>query len=138
MLQEDARAVIESGRLAHVVTTNADGTPHVTIAWVGLEDDTIVIATLMDQRKLQNMRRNPNVAISIQTEKINEHGLNEYLVVYGTASVDEGGAPEMLQQLAHTYLGPKVKFPPFPNPPPGYVTRVTVDRFGGIGPWAKR
>ncbi len=60
-------------------------------------------------------------------------GLLEYLVVYGTARVTEGGAPEMLQHLAHTYLGPDVVFPPMPDPPPGFVTRITPERFGGSG-----
>ena len=51
------------------------------------------------------------------------------------ARVTEGGAPAMLQGLAHTYLGPDVVFPPMPNPPPGFVTRITPERFGGVGPW---
>lgn len=106
-----------------------------TLAWVGLEDDEIVFATLGDQRKLRNVRRDPRVAISIETDHTNEIGLREYLVVYGSARVTEGGAPELLQRLAHTYLGPGVKFPPMPDPPPGYVTRVAIERVAGIGPW---
>ena len=50
-------------------------------------------------------------------------------------ALTEGGAPELLQQLAHVYLGPDVVFPAMPNPPPGYVTRVSVERIRGIGPW---
>jgi hypothetical protein len=49
--------------------------------------------------------------------------------------VTEGGGPELLQRLAYAYLGPGVKFPPMPNPPPGFVTRVQVERVSGIGPW---
>ena len=135
MLPEAAKEVIRSGRLAHVVTLNSDGSPHVTLAWVGLDGDDIVMGTMPDQRKIQNVRRDPRVAISIDTPKKNEFGLDEYLVIYGNATIDEGGAPELLQELAYTYIGPGVKFPPFPNPPPGYVTRVAVERVGGIGPW---
>ena len=135
MLSEPAKKVIQSGRLAHLVTLNEDGSPHVTLAWVGVDGDEVVMGTMPDQRKIQNMRRDPRVAISIDTPKKNEFGLDEYLVLYGNATIVEGGAPELLQELAHTYLGPGVKFPPFPNPPPGYVTRVAVDRVGGIGPW---
>ena len=65
----------------------------------------------------------------------NEWGLLEYLVVYGTARVTEGGAAEMLQELAHTYLGPDVVFPGMPDPPPGFATRITPERLGRIGPW---
>ncbi|HJU57913.1 MAG TPA: PPOX class F420-dependent enzyme, partial [Actinomycetota bacterium] len=68
-------------------------------------------------------------------DTINAMGLHEYLVVYGTARVTEGRAPEVLQRLAYTYIGPGVTFPPMPNPLPGFVTRVAPDRLGGVGPW---
>lgn len=135
MVNDRVRAVLESDALAHVVTIGRDGSPQVTIAWVGLDGDEIVFATLGDQRKLKNIRNDPRVAISIETDRTNEMGLREYLVVYGTARVTEGGAPELLQELAHTYLGPDVDFPPMPDPPPGFVTRVAIDRLDGIGPW---
>lgn len=136
MVHEDVRRVLESGALAHVATIDADGRPHVTIAWVGLDGDEVVFGTLFDQRKLRNVRRDPRVTISIATDRTNEMGLREYLVVYGTGRVTEGGAPELLQRLAYVYLGPDVKFPPMPDPPAGFVTRVTIDRTAGIGPWA--
>ena len=65
-------------------------------------------------------------------------GLDEYLIVHGTARIVEGGAPELLQELALVYLGPGVKFPPFENPPAGYVTRITPLKYGGVGPWAEQ
>jgi len=52
--------------------------------------------------------------------------------------LEEGGAPELLQRLAHVYLGPDVKFPPMDDPPPGVTMRIEVDRVAGIGPWAPR
>ncbi len=67
---------------------------------------------------------------------MNPIGLLEYLVVHGRARITEGGAPELLQRLAHVYLGPDVKFPPMPDPPPGVVIRITPERYSGVGPWA--
>ncbi len=135
MLPDSARDVVTSGALAHVATINPDGRPHVTCAWAGLDGDEIVIATLSDQRKLRNLRRDPRVALSFETSKINPYGLAEYLVVYGRARVTEGGAPQLLQELARTYIGPGVKFPAIDDPPPGFVTRITAERVGGVGPW---
>ena len=60
------------------------------------------------------------------------------LLIHGRARVTEGGAPELLQRLAHTYLGPEVKFPPMADPPPGYITHIAVDRIGGVGPVGPR
>ena len=136
MIPEEARRILQSDALAHVATLDADGKPHITCAWTGVNDDRIVIATLFDQRKLKNMRRDPRVTLSFQTDKVNDWGLREYLVVYGTAEVTEGGAPELLQKLAHTYLGPDVTFPAIPDPPAGYVTRIRIERLAGVGPWA--
>jgi PPOX class probable F420-dependent enzyme len=133
---EAARELLESDAVAYVVTLNEDGSPQVTAAWVGIDEDEIVLATIPDQRKLRNLRRDARIALSVPTTRVNEWGLLEYLVVYGTARVTEGGAPEMLQRLAHTYLGPDAVFPNIPDPPPGYVTRITPERLGGVGPWS--
>jgi PPOX class probable F420-dependent enzyme len=135
-LPDSARAVLESAALAHLVTLNPDGSPQVTVIWVGLDGDEIVAGHLPDHRKLRNIRRDSRVVLSLETGTVGSAGLAEYLVIYGTARVTEGGAPELLQRLAHTYLGPDVRFPPMDNPPPGYITRITVDRVAGVGPWA--
>jgi PPOX class probable F420-dependent enzyme len=132
------RAVVESGRLAHYVTLNSDGSPQVTCVWVGIDGDEIVMGHLPEHRKVKNVRRDARVALSIEAEGTTAIGLPHYLVVYGRARVSEGGAPALLQQLAHRYLGPDVRFPATPNPPPGYITRITPERYGGVGPWAER
>ncbi|MDQ3660776.1 MAG: TIGR03618 family F420-dependent PPOX class oxidoreductase [Actinomycetota bacterium] len=132
---DSVRSVLDSAALAHLVTLNSDGSPQVTCAWAGTEAGEIVIATLFDQRKLRNVRRDPRVTLSIETESVNEMGLTEYLVIHGRARVTAGGAPELLQELARTYLGPEVTFPPMPDPPPGFITRIEVERVGGSGPW---
>ncbi|WP_256842956.1 PPOX class F420-dependent oxidoreductase [Ornithinimicrobium cryptoxanthini] len=134
-LSESARAVIESGRLAHLVTINADGSPQVTIVWVGLDGDDIVVGKLMVDHKVRNIRRDPRVSLSIEADG-SDHGMQHYLVVDGTAQIDEGGAPALLHDLAQRYVGPGTDFPPMPNPPEGFVIRITPTRVRGIGPWA--
>ncbi len=135
-LSPQALRLLESAAVATVVTLDADGAPHVSAAWVGMEDGEVVIGTLDDQRKLRNLRRDPRIALTLQSDRINQWGLREYLVLYGTARITEGGAAELLQRLAHTYIGPDAVFPAMPDPPPGFVTRVRVERVSGIGPWS--
>jgi PPOX class probable F420-dependent enzyme len=135
VLSTAALDLLASDAVATVVTLDPDGTPHLSAAWVGVEDGEIVFATLPDQRKLQNLRRDPRIALSVQSDRINDWGLREYLVITGTARLTAGGGPELLQRLARTYLGPDVVFPGMPNPPPGWVVHVTVDRVSGVGPW---
>jgi PPOX class probable F420-dependent enzyme len=134
-LPERIRALVESGPLAHLVTLNADGSPQVTMVWIGVERDEIVSGHLYRHRKVRNVERDPTVALSFEAPGMNEIGMRHYVVLYGRARVTEGGAPELLQRLARVYVGPDVIFPPMPDPPPGYVTRITVDRVSGIGPW---
>jgi PPOX class probable F420-dependent enzyme len=134
----EAREVLESDRLAHLVTVNPDGSPQVSCVWVGLEGDEIVSGHLGTRQKVRNVERDPRVALSIEAKGTNELGLQEYLVVHGRGRIQEGGAPELLQKLARTYIGPDAVFPPMPDPPPGFVTRITVERLGGVGPWAPR
>lgn len=137
-LPESARELITSNALAHLVTLNADGSPQVTLVWAGLDGDDLVTAHLMETHKVRNMRHDGRVAISFESPTRSAMGLTEYLVVYGRSVLEKGGAPELLQQLAAVYLGPGIKFPPMDNPPPGFINRITVERFSGVGPWTGR
>ena len=135
VLTDEARDALTAGHLGHLVTTNADGTPQVSIVWIGLEDEEIVIASLGPRQKLRNVLRDPRVALSLETGGTGPFGLDEYLVVYGTGRITGGGGPELLKRLAETYIGPGVKFPPMDDPPAGYILRITPDRLAGVGPW---
>ena len=85
-LPPEARALVEAGRLAHLVTLNRDGSPQVSCVWVGIEDDEIVSAHLSDrQQKLRNIRRDPRVSLSIEGTVVQPPGLLQYLVVHGRA-----------------------------------------------------
>ena len=137
-IPDAARAFVETGPLAHLITLNPDGSPQVTVVWVGLEGDEVVIGHLPEHRKLKNIRNDERVALSMQATTLSDFGLIEYLVLYGRARVEAGGGPELLQRLARTYLGPDVKFPPIDDPPPGFVTRIEIDRVSGVGPWTGR
>jgi PPOX class probable F420-dependent enzyme len=128
--------LLATSPLGHLVTVNADGSPQVTVVWVGVDGDELVVATLFAGQKIRNVRRDPRVAVSFEGSRTNDIGLREHLVVHGVARVTEGGAPETLQRLAHGYLGPDVAFPPMPSPPPGFLLRITPERYAGVGPWA--
>ncbi|HMK12059.1 MAG TPA: PPOX class F420-dependent oxidoreductase [Acidimicrobiales bacterium] len=136
MLTDSVRAALTASHLAHLVTINADGSPQVAVVWVGLEGDEIVSGHLRMQQKIRNVQRDPRVVLSMETGVRNPMGLDEYVIVRGTARIVEGGAPELLQRLAHVYLGPDVKFPPMDDPPPGYVLHITPESVGGVGPWS--
>ena len=135
-LSDSARALIEGGALGHLVTVNQDGSPQVAIVWVGMEGDELITAHLSAaQQKLKNVSRDPRVVLSFEAATANAVGMRDHLVVHGRARITEGGAPELLQRLAQMYIGPGTHFPPTPNPPSGFVMRITPQRIAGQGPW---
>lgn len=135
ILTPEARALIETDALAHLVTLNPDGSPQVTCVWVRLDGDEIVSGHMFHVLKLKNVERDPRVVLSVESESRNQMNLREYLVVHGTARVEEGGAASLLQDLAHTYMGPDAVFPPPGVEGPGFILRIKPERVGGVGPW---
>jgi hypothetical protein len=105
----------------------------VTVIWLGVEGDELVVGHPSKHQNIKNILRDPRVAISLQANTKSALGLTGYAVLYGKAQIQEGGAPELLQRLAAVYLGPSVKFPPLENlrsgenPPSSYVTRIRMD-----------
>jgi PPOX class probable F420-dependent enzyme len=135
-IPDPARPLLESNALAHLVTINPDGSPQLSCVWVGVDGDELVVASLTQRQKLRNVRRDPRVVVSLEADGTDALGLKHHLVIHGRGRVEEGGAAELLQLLAFTYIGPGVRFPPMDDPPPGYVLRIVPERFAGNGPWA--
>lgn len=134
-LDDSARALIGSGADATLVTINPDGSPQVSLIWVALqstpEGDELVSAHLSEYQKTRNIRRDPRVALTI-VAKGQPGQQTPYLSVTGTARIVEGGAPELLTELAEVMLGSSEHFPP-PNAPAGLLTRIHIDKVGGLG-----
>lgn len=133
-IPQSVRDLLATGPLGHMVTIDPNGNPHITLTWAGFDGDELVLATFPDQLKLRSLRRDPRVTLSFQAKENTGKGLHPYAVISGRASVTEGGALELMDELAPAYMGPGAKFP-MRDAPPGYVVRVTVDRIYGVGPW---
>ena len=137
-LDESARALIGAGADATLVTINPDGSPQVSLVWVALQStpdgDELVSAHLNEYKKTRNIRRDGRVAVTIVGPTAAGQQA-PYLSVSGTARIVEGGAPELLAELAEAMLGSSEHFPP-PNSPAGLLTRIRIEKVGGIGPWA--
>lgn len=138
-LNDAARALIGSGADATLVTLNPDGSPQVSVVWVALQSgedgDELVTAHLSEHKKVRNVRRDGRVALTIVSTTPGEV-MRPYLSVKGTARIVEGGALELLRELAAVMVtDDSVEFPPA-GAPPGYLTRIRIDSVGGVGPWS--
>ena len=138
-LNDAARDLIGKGADATLVTLNPDGSPQVSVVWVALrstpDGDELVSAHLSEHKKVRNVRNDPRVALTIVSLEKLGLGNRPYLSIYGTARIVEGGAPELLKELNPILGDPDTKFPP-DGAPPGFLTRIRIDKVGGIGPWA--
>jgi len=136
-IPQSIRELLSKAPHAHLTTLNSDGSPQVTVVWVGIEKEEFVIGHLALHQKVRNIRRDQRVALSMLGDKTSPQGMREYIVVYGNARVTEGGAVNLLEGLAKVYLGSKAEFPPAAmRNIPGYITRITPVRFVGVGPWS--
>jgi len=135
---QSLRDLLATGPLATVTTINEDGTPHVTLSWAGFDGDELVMATFynLEQRKIRNMRRDPRVTLTFQAKENPGQGLWPYAAVQCRVDrITEGGALEVMDRLAESYIGPGQVFW-MREVPPGLVFHLTIERIYGQGPWA--
>ena len=134
VLPQELRELIEVGPLAHLATINADGSPQVTVIWIGLDGAEVVSGHLSHHRKLENIERDPRVVISFAAPRDHRALLNPYAVLHATARVEPSEqAWDLLNRLAKVYMTPDAEFPAPRGP--GYIARYRIDRISGVGSW---
>ncbi|MGA2830088.1 MAG: PPOX class F420-dependent oxidoreductase [Streptosporangiaceae bacterium] len=134
-LPRELRDLIESGPMAHLSTINADGSPQVSVIWIGLDGDDLVSAHMGRYAKLRNIERDPRVVLSFDAPRAPGVFMNPYAVLRARATVEPSDeAWNLLDRLAKVYVAPDTEFPAPKGP--GYVVRYSVERIGGVGPWA--
>jgi PPOX class probable F420-dependent enzyme len=134
-LPRELRDLIESGPMAHLSTINTDGSPQVSVIWIGLDGDGLVSGHMRWQAKLRNIERDPRVVLSFDAPRAPGVFLNEYAVLRARAIIEPSDATwDVLNRLTKVYVSPDAEFPAPKGP--GYVVRYSVARVGGVGPWA--
>ena len=136
-LTPELRALVDAGPLAHLSTINADGSPQVSVVWLGIDGDDLVTAHMRRaQMKLRNIDRDPRVVLSFEAPREPGAFLAHYAVVRARAAIEgpTEAAWELLDRLSRIYVAPDAVFPAPRGP--GYVVRYAVERVSGVGPWA--
>lgn len=137
-LNDAGRDLIGKGADATLVTLNPDGSPQLSLVWVALQStpdgDELVSAHLGEHKKVRNVRRDPRVAVTIVSLDSAGHGMRPYLSITGTARIVEGGAPSGGNFV---FGSPSTGLSSLSSSgaPPGYLTRIRIDKVGGLGPW---
>ena len=133
-LPRELRDLIASGPMAHLSTINPDGSPQVSVVWIGLDGDDLLSGHMSWYVKLRNIERDPRVVLSFDAPREPGVFLNPYAVVRARAAIEPSDqAWDLLNRLATVYMSPTAQFPA--PKAPGYIVRYTVERVGGVGPW---
>src|SRR5262249_47016534 len=134
-MNDDLRDLIASGPMAHLATINRDGTPQVSVIWIGLDGDDVLSGHMNRYVKVRNIERDPRVVLSFDVLRQPGVFFNFYAVLNCRATIEPGeGAWDLLARLTKVYMGPDAAFPA-PRKP-GYLVRYAIERVGGVGPWA--
>ena len=136
-LSPELRDLIASGPLAHLSTINPDGAPQVSVIWIGLDGDELLSGHMSFYRKLRNIERDPRVVLSFDAPRQPGVFLNPYAVLRARAVVEPSDdAWDLLNALTKVYMSADIEFPAPKGP--GYIVRYSIERVGGVGPWASR
>ena len=138
-LSPELRQLIESGPMAHLSTTNPDGSPQVTVIWVGLDGDQLVSTHMRENVKLRNIRRDPRVALSFDGPRESGVWINPYAVIYARATVEPSARIwDLMNRHAKVYVSPEAELAVPEGAEPGFIVRYSITRIDGVGPWATR
>jgi PPOX class probable F420-dependent enzyme len=67
MTPEELDEFLRGRRTATMCTLNPDGTIHAVAMWYGFLEGALAFETKAKSQKVQNLRRNPNLTVSIET-----------------------------------------------------------------------
>jgi PPOX class probable F420-dependent enzyme len=133
-LPAELRDLIKSGPMAHLSTINPDGSPQVTVIWVGLDGDDLLSGHMSWYTKLRNIDRDPRVVLSFVAPRVPGVFMNHYAVLRARATIEPSdGTWDLLNRLTKIYTAPDAEFPAPKGP--GYIVRYSIERIGGVGPW---
>jgi PPOX class probable F420-dependent enzyme len=101
-LTDAVKRFLEQPYLAHFVTIMKDGSPQVTPVWVDHDGTHVLINTAEGRQKPRNLRRNPQVALSVAPEA----QPYQWVQIRGrVVDITSQGAGDHICKLSEKYTG---------------------------------
>jgi PPOX class probable F420-dependent enzyme len=119
-LPPEQREFFEKDNLAAVSTLGVDGGPRVTMAWVDLDGDEILLNSTQRRLWPKNLERDPRIALCAFDKKNVFHNV---AVIGRVISMTTEGGWEHIQKLARKYGLSEYK-----GPSDRIIIRVAVER----------
>ncbi len=100
-LPQDIKDALDEKVFAHLGTINPDGSPQVSVVWVGRDGDTILVSTAIGRVKARNIEGDPRVAISFTPPSESYKNI----VMQGTVTKSEQDGSWLIDVLNDKYTG---------------------------------
>ncbi|MBV9026480.1 MAG: PPOX class F420-dependent oxidoreductase [Streptomycetaceae bacterium] len=100
-LTDHARRLLDDKSFVTLATLEADGSPQQTVVWAARDGDNVLISTIEGRRKHQNLARDPRASVMINPPD----KPYTYVEIRGKASMTTEGGRELINKLAHKYIG---------------------------------
>lgn len=101
-LSDDVKKLFSDANFGHLATLMPDGSPHVSIVWVDIDGDRILVNTQEGRVKPRNVRKDPRVSISIYDQ---QNPYKSATVTGRVVEITHEGAEESIHKLAKKYMG---------------------------------
>jgi len=102
VIPEKFNDLLESNALAHIATIGPKGEPQSSPVWFGWDGEHILFSQTKGRQKYRNIKRNPQIALSIVDSK----NTYRYLEVRGTVvRIDEDPDKAFIDAMSKKYTG---------------------------------
>ncbi len=131
-LPEAVKKLLTDKAYGHVITYSPKGKAQVTMVWMDVEGDIVLVNTAVGRLKVRNVEKDPRIQVSVH----NKEDPQSYVLVEGKGTLSFDGAEENIDKLAKRFMG----FDKYPWRQPGekrVLIRIAVDRLGGFAPGMK-
>ncbi|MGW6256915.1 PPOX class F420-dependent oxidoreductase [Streptomyces sp. NPDC055085] len=101
-LSDDLKKLIDDNPVfATIATIQPDGSPQLTITWLGRDGDDLLVSTTVGRRKEKNLRDDPRITVMINPP----NAPYTYAEIRGTAALTTEGGQELIDELSRKYTG---------------------------------
>ena len=101
-LPEGLIDVFDRRPYAHLATLMPDGAPQVSVVWIERQGDLLSVNSVDGRIKVANMRRSPQVALSITPQ---DGPFGNWSIRGRVVDITTEGADDQIHRLARRYLG---------------------------------
>lgn len=100
-LSPSARALFESAEYVTLATIEPCGQPQLSVVWVGLDREDLLISTIQGTRKHRNLQRDPRATVLLSPAAAPW----VYVEVRGVVTITANGGRDLIEALSRKYTG---------------------------------